>query len=253
MKKGCIVMLTGVAVLSLAGCGASSGSGTLTVGVRDDINGFSYLNQETNKYYGFEIDLSQELAQRLGYADVEYVTVTPESRKDTLLNGEVDCLVSAYSIAESRLENFDFSPAYYHDHAVVMVENSTMIESLEDLVGKTIGTVEGADTAPVLSEKMIGSGLITAEDTKGTSLSKMASYGELSDALENGTIDAVCMDGCIARAYMQDDRTILEETISDEDYGIATQKGSQLSKSVEEAVSAMLEDGTVDKLMDKWD
>lgn len=253
MKKGYVLAMAAVALLSFAGCETSSGSGSLIVGVRDDIIGFSYLNEETGKYYGLEIDLAEELADRLGYAQVEYVTVTPESRKDILLNGEVDCLIATYSITDSRLENFDFSPAYYHDHAVVMVEKSTGIKKIEDLVGTTVGTLDGANTAPIISDKMIGSGLITAEDTKGTSLTKLSSYSELSDALEDGSVDAVCLDGGIANAYMQEDREILEEMLSDEDYGIATNKDSDLSERVEDAVSGMLDDGTIDKLIDKWD
>ena len=38
-----------------------------------------------------------------------YITVTPDTRKDMLLNGEVDVVIATYSIAESREENFDFS------------------------------------------------------------------------------------------------------------------------------------------------
>lgn len=254
MKRRHVFALTAALALAMSGCGSSSptGTGTLTVGVRDDIVGFGYLNETTGNYYGFEIDLAKELAKELGYADVEYVSVTPDTRKDILLNGEVDCLIAAYSISDSRLENFDFSPAYYEDHAVVMVESSSMITELADLVGTNVGTLDGADSAPVLSAKMIGSGYFTAEDTKGTSLTKMASYAELSTALEEGTVDALCMDGCIARAYLEDGRQILAETISDENYGVATQKGSELSSDVADAISAMLSDGTIDALIDKW-
>ena len=65
-------------------------------------------------------------------------------------------------------------------------------------------------------------------------------------------MDAVCMDGCIARAYMEDDREILEDKIGQEEYAVATQKGSELSGQVAEAVSQMLADGTIDGLIEKW-
>lgn len=68
----------------------------MRVGVRDDIVGFSYLNKETGKYHGLEIDIAEEAAQRLGYGNVEYVTVTPDTRKEMLMNGEVDCLIACY-------------------------------------------------------------------------------------------------------------------------------------------------------------
>lgn len=251
MKAG---ILAAAIVLALAGATghAEAAQKTLKVGVRDDVMHLGYLNPDTGKYYGMEIDLAAELADRLGYDNIEYISVDPDNRKEMLLNGEVDCLIAAYSVEKSRLENFDFSPAYYTDYSSIMVEKSTLIHGLEDLVGKKTGVLDGANTAPKLSGKMIELGLITAEDTKGSSLVKMESYKDLSVALEEGTVDAVCMDGCIARAYMEDDREILEETIGQEEYAVATQKGSDLSAPVAEAVQQMLDDGTVDRLIEKW-
>lgn len=248
-----ILIMSVVLSTVLAGCNTSSKSGTLKVGVRDDVMNLGYLNPTTGQYYGMEIDLARLLADDLGYEKVEFVTVKPDTRKDMLLNGEVDCLIAAYSIAETRLENFDFSPAYYSDYSRIMVEKTSMIESLEELVGKKVGVLDGANTAPELAQKMTEMGLITAEDAKGTSLVKKDSYAELGEALEEGTADAVCMDGCIARAYMNDDRVLLEDTIYQEDYGVATQKDSKFSEPVAESIQKMLDNGTIAGLIDKWD
>lgn len=254
MRNVRIMLLTLIVLaLMITGCGASSKSSKLRVGVRDDIVNFGYLNPTTQKYYGMEIDLAEVLAEDLGYADVEFVAVNPDNRKDMLLNGNVDCLIAAYSVGETRLQNFDFSPAYYSDKSGIMVERSSMIQSINDLVGKKIGVLDGANTGAELVIKMKESGLITEEDAKNTSLEKMASYSELSQALEEGSVDAVCMDGCIAKAYMNDDRIILEDIIAQENYAVATQKNSELSKSVTEYIQKRLDDGTIAGLIDKWD
>lgn len=241
-------------LLALAGTSGhvSASPKTLKVGVRDDIMHFGYLNPNTGKYYGMEIDLASELADALGYDTVEYITVQPDNRKQMLLDGEVDCLIAAYSVSETRLENFDFSEAYYTDYSSIMVEKSSLIHEMSDLVGKKIGVLDGANTAPKLAIKMTETGLIPSEESLEDSLVKMDSYSELSVALEEGTVDAVCMDGCIARAYMEDDREILEDKIGQEEYAVATQKGSELSGQVAEAVSQMLADGTIDGLIEKW-
>ena len=65
------------ALLVLALLGAAAGAETLRVGVRDDIINFGFYNETTGKYYGLEIDLAAELAQRIGRDGVEYITVTP--------------------------------------------------------------------------------------------------------------------------------------------------------------------------------
>lgn len=271
-----IALLLAVALLScalagLAGCagpgddkGTASSGETLRVGVRRDVVGFGYLNEGTGKYYGLEIDIANEMAARMGYGAVEFVSVLPENRKDMLQNGEVDCLVACYSIAESRQKNFDFSPAYYSDDSIVMVENSALIDGVDALEGKTLGTKSGSNTAPQLVIKLTEAGFTSGEALSANEdnsdvafdtfhLVQLASYQDLSKALEEGTIDAACMDGSIAKTYLNDDRSILDFTIDTQEYGVATQKDSALSQPVSAAVQGMLDDGTIARLTDKWD
>ena len=40
--------------------------------------------------------------------------------------------------------------------------------------------------------------------------------------------------------------------LAEQNYGVATQKGSELSGQVEQAIQEMLDDGTIDTLIDKW-
>lgn len=257
------------AVVGLAGCaddadrGTASNGQTLCVGVRSDVVGFGYLNENTGKYYGLEIDIANEMAARMGYADVEFVTVTPDTRKDMLLNGDVDCMVACYSIAESREKNFDFSPSYYTDASVVMVENSSLITGVEGLKGRTFGTMAGTNTAPQLVIKLTEGGFTSGEALTANEdnsdvlfdtfhLVQMATYQDLSRALEEGVIDAACMDGAIAHTYLSADRSLLDYTIDTQEYGVATQKDSALSQPVADAIQGMLDDGTIASLTDKW-
>lgn len=258
------------ASLLMAGCsdgaaGAITGSGTLRAGVRADVVGFGYLNEGTGNYYGMEIDLVEELASRLGYGGVEFVTILPENRKEMLLDGQVDLIAACYSIAETRLENFDFSPAYYDDRVIAVVQNSSLIEGIDDMRGLTIGTMSGANAAPLLPTKLYEDGftsgeVVTAnEDNSYVSfdtwhLLQFPSYQELSNALEDGTVDAMVLDGAIAQTYMDDKRHVIDGfVVAEQSYGVATQKGSELSAPVAEAVQGMLDDGTVATLVDKWD
>ena len=116
--------------------------------------GFGYLNEQTNKYYGMEIDLANDLVNRLGYKGAEFVTVTPDNRKEILLEGKVDALIACYSIADSRPENFDFSPAYYDDEVIAVVQDSSLVNSIYGLKGLTFGTMSGSNAAPLLSIKL---------------------------------------------------------------------------------------------------
>ena len=52
---------------------------------------------------------------------------------------------------------------------------------------------------------------------------------------------------------MNDERSILDFDIAEQEYGVATQKGSKLSGRVTEAIQGMIDDGTIAALTDKWD
>ena len=219
---------------------------------------YSQANSRINR-------IANGLAERLGYKSVSFSTVTPENRKDMLLDGDIDALIACYSIAETRLENFDFSPAYYDDAIVAVVENSSLIESIDDLRGCTFGCMGGANAAPLLNNKLKEIGFSTGTDKilgaddvdvkfDTWRLVQFPSYQELSDALEEGTVDAMVLDGAIAKTYMNDERSILDGFKVDEvSYGVATAKGSELSTHVASAIQDMLDDGTIDALVDKWD
>lgn len=244
--------------------GNAQGSGTLVVGVRDDIVGFSQYNEENGRYYGMEIDLAEEMANRLGYATVQFKTVTPETRKEMLQSGEVGALIACYSVSESREQNFDFSPAYYTDAVRLLVEKSALVNSYRDLSGCTIGTVAGANTAPIILNKFVEEGFSTGEVVSANSdntdvtfdtwhLLEFDTYQELSDALEVGNVDAAAMDGAISNTFMDDKRTLVEDfSVDPQEYAVATQKDSELSSKVTSAIQSMLDDGTIDALIDKW-
>lgn len=244
---------------------AHVGAGTLRAGVRADVVGFGYLNEATGNYYGMEIDLVKELADRLGYDDVQLVTVTPDDRKEKLIAGDIDLIAACYSIADSRLENFDFSPAYYDDAVVAVVQNSSMITTIDGLRGHTFGTMAGSNAAPLLSVKLyedgFSDGVVRQANDDNSDvvfdtwrLLQFPSYQELSDALEEGTVDAMVLDGAIARTYMNDKRAYVEGfQVAEQSFGVATQKGSALSEPVAQTVQEMLDDGTVAALVDKWD
>lgn len=198
-----------------------------------------------------------------GFELLVIATVLPDNCKEMLLNGEVDCLVACYSKTDTRLENFDFSPVYYTDATPVMVENSSRITDINQLKDGTFGIMSGSNAGPLLAIKLFDMGIIGEEVISNTDESteydhvtviKFPSYEDLSIALEEGRVDAAVMDGAFVDTYINDDRSLLEDfSVSDQDYAVATQKGSSLSQSVADTIQAMLDDGTIATLIDKWD
>jgi len=235
------------------GC-AGSGSGTLRVGVRSDIQYWGYYDENRGEYYGLEIDLARDLAKKLGYADVAFTTVDPTNREEKLENNEVDCIVACYSVTDERSRVVDFSPVYFQDHVKVLTMKSTLFTKVSDIVGMNIAYVTGTNARDKLVAKMEADGLITADDMKGTVFTEYSTYQDVFGYLTIGVVDAAVADGSIATDYLASgyDIIALDENISDENYAVATQKGSTLSSRMADAVNALLEDGTVTALIEKW-
>lgn len=254
-----------VAGLALAGCsGGASAAGTLKVGVLTDVAGMSEYNEDNNKYYGMEVDLAEEMANRMGYSGFEAVGVTTDDATDKLQNGEIDALAACFSVTDQRKETFSFSEPYYTDRLKLLVEDSSLITTTEGLKGLTIGTLAGANTSKELLEQLQSMGFTTGEvvssNEDGTDvqydtwhLVELDSLDDLSDALEGGTIDAIATDGAIANNYRTEGRSFIEDFSGEkQSYAVATCKDSDMTSKVNDAIAAMIEDGTVDALIEKW-
>lgn len=157
------------------------------------------------------------------------------------------------------------SPACYDDQVVAVVQNSSLFDGIDDMKGTTFGTMSGANAAPLLTNKFAEMGFskeivrVVEDDSSHVifdtwTLLQYPTYQELSDALEEGAVDAMVLDGAIAKTYMNYKRSILPDfVVAEQSFGVATQKGSDLSAPVSDAIQAMLDDGTIETLIDKWD
>lgn len=236
--------------------------GVLRVGVKNVTKGFGYQDPATGKFSGLEVDLSEALAKKLG-VDVEYTPVTAATRTALLDSGDIDVVAATFTITPERKNSWDFTTPYYTDHVGVLVEKASGLKSLADLKGKVVGVSSGSTSAKALVKAMIDAKIIDGEGfdpktfdaatwNKGVSFKQYADYPAISTALTSGEVQAFCVDKSILAIYCTDDRTFLKEQFAPQEYGLATKKGSGMSKVAEEAVQGWLKDGTIKKLEAKY-
>lgn len=74
------------------------------------------------------------------------------------------------------------------------------------------------------------------------------------EALKNGKVDCVIIDNEPAKSYVaaNEGLKILETEYAVEDYAICFQKGSSLKADVDNALKALIDDGSVKKVVDKY-
>ena len=233
--------------------------GILKVGVKNAVVGFGYEDPLTGEYTGMEIELAKALAAKLG-VDVEFTAVTAATRTELLDSGDIDCVLATFTITDERKESWDFTTPYYTDYVSVLVEDSKGIKTLDDLVGATVGVSSGSTSAKALVKAMIEKGLISGDGfdeesfdpatwTDGIKFRQYDDYPTISTALSAGEVDAFCVDKSILAIYKTEGRSYIDAEFSPQNYGIATTKGSGLSKVAEDLVIESFDNGTIAKLV----
>lgn len=233
--------------------------GVIKVGVKNAVMGFGFEDPLTGEYTGLEIELAKALADKLGVG-IEFTAVTAATRTELLDSGDIDCVLATFTITDERKESWDFTTPYYTDYVSVLVEDSKGIKTLDDLVDATVGVSSGSTSAKSLVKAMIEKGLISGDGfdeesfdpatwTTGIKFRQYDDYPTISTALSAGEVDAFCVDKSILAIYKTEGRSYIDAEFAPQEYGIATTKGSGLSKVAEELVSASLSDGTIDKLI----
>jgi polar amino acid transport system substrate-binding protein len=117
--------------------------GSVRIGVRNDNPPLSFID-DTGDWVGFDVDLANALADELG-VEAELVVVDGTTRISFLEEGRVDMSVASMNHTLGREEAVDFSITYFWDQQSFLVRTGTY-ESLDDLIGQTVGANAGSST-----------------------------------------------------------------------------------------------------------
>lgn len=250
-----------VAVLLVAGCGQSTApansasqsridqikkNGKLVLAT-GDYRPFEYHDEKTNKVVGYDIDLAEAIAKKIGVPlevkEMQFTSLIP-----TIQNGQADLVIAAMYITDQRKEVVDFADPYMDTGMVLVVKaGDTAIKSVKDLDGKVVGVKTGAT-----SEKV-------AQDLKAQGANiTIKSYKETVDYLldmENGRLDASINDLLNQLEYNKTHPNvkIVGDPFTKASLGIAVKKGDkELTDLVNTVLKEMKQNGEADKLYQKW-
>ncbi|MFP5480273.1 MAG: transporter substrate-binding domain-containing protein [Alphaproteobacteria bacterium] len=118
-------------------------AGKIVVGVKQDYRPWGYLDA-SGKIVGFEIDLAQDVATRLGVG-LELVPVVASNRMEFLQQGKIDLIIATLGDTEERLKVIGMiEPNHYASGANVLAAKAAGIASWQDLSGKDICALQGS-------------------------------------------------------------------------------------------------------------
>lgn len=256
MKKLTAGLLCAAALLS--GCAAGNDSGkaeadagdkdTFTVGFDAEFPPYGYKD-ENGEYTGFDLELAQAVADMEGWELVKQ-PIDWDAKDMELSSGTIDCIWNGFTM-DGREDQYTFSTPYIDNSQVFVVPADSDVKTAEDLAGKNVGVQKDSSALAALE----------SEDNQALtdSFANLTQYGDYNTAfmdLESGGIDAVALDVGVA-AYQLSNRAgafrKLEKPLSSEVYAIGFLKGNdELKDKVQADVYKLYDDGTVNKLADKY-
>lgn len=197
---------------------------------------------------GFDVDLSTEIATRLGLA-CEYL---PPQNFDTIIpmikqGGKADIGNSAFSITEERKAEIDFTDAYLDSNLGVAVKS--------DSDAKDEGALNAADKKIAVQSGTTGEAW-ARENLGDATIVPLNTVTECMAGLSTGLYAAVCADLPVIANQCTVSFTDCEVCIeipTGEQYGIVVSKDNPgLTAAIDEALADMVADGTMDELKAKW-
>ena len=157
--------------------------------------------------------------------------------------GKADIGVAGMTVTEDRLESVNFSDTYATATQVVIVKEDSDITGPDDLAGKTVGVQLGT------------TGDIYASDIEDATVEQYNKGFEAVQALTQGKIDAVIIDGEPAKEFVKEAEglKILDEAFTEEEYAIAIAKdNTDLEEKINDALGELKDSGKLDEIIAKY-
>lgn len=240
MKKLLAMVAVLACVLSMAACGSSDDK-TLIMATNAEFPPYEFY--EGDEIVGIDAEFAAAIAEKLGMElkieDMAFDSIIP-----AVQSGKADFGAAGMTVTEDRMKEVDFSDSYYTGRQVIIVtEDNTEITGPDDLTGKKIGVQQGT------------TGDIYATDDYGDENIERYNKGfEAVQALLQGKVDAVIIDDQPAQTFVDENEglKILETEYVEEEYALCFKKDSELVEKVNKAIDELKEDGTFDKIIDKY-
>ncbi len=247
------IVLAALMALTLAGCGEKDTSSDADAAKKYVIYSdnafapFEFLDSETNKYIGVDMDLLAAIAKDQGF-EYEMRNEGFKAAMGAVQAGQADAMIAGMSITDERKETFDFSEGYFEDGSILVVAKDSKIASPEDLRGKNIAAKTGT-TSTLYAESI--------KDEYGFTITYYKDSPTMYQAVITGTAVACFEDFSVIGWAIKNDNVALKtvgEVINPSYYGFAVQKGKhpELIEMFDKGLKNIKDSGEYEKILAKY-
>ena len=222
--------------------------GTLVIGLDDTFAPMGFRD-ESGELVGFDIDLANAVCEQLGVT-AEFQPIDWDSKEMALAAGTIDCVWNGMSITPERQEAMSLSQAYLNNKIVILCKEGVTIAANEDLANYNIGIQAGS---AALEAVQADEALYAAIEGQ---LTEYPTYDEVILDVQAGRLDCMIIDevyGGYKNAQLGGIFTVAPVDFGDDLYAIGFRKAdTELTQAVNEALNALIEDGTATQISEAW-
>jgi polar amino acid transport system substrate-binding protein len=114
---------------------------------------YGFIDPKTHEQGGFNVDLSREIARRLG-VKLTTVQVTPPNRVQFLQQGKVDFLIANMELTTERAEILGYAPTpFFRIGGAAVIRKDAAVKTWADLKGKRVCVAQGSAFTKPLAEE----------------------------------------------------------------------------------------------------
>lgn len=262
MKKRILVLSIFVLIIGLvSGCSQNASSENNNLQVIKVASGgktppFNFTNESGN-LEGYEVDILNEVAKRLGDVKFEHVITEWDSIFASLDSGKADIIANNITKKAEREEKYLFSdiPYFKSPTVIVVQKGDKTIKSIKDLQGKSIEAISGTAVGMYLEDYN--------DKNSNNPIDLVYSEGETATYINNvstGRYPAyICSESYVSQVEeklgIDVDIVSLEETDDIQDsraYFLFRKDDKELKERIDIVLKEMKEDGTLSELCRKW-
>lgn len=262
MFKKTSLLLVMVLILGLfaAGCGGSKNpvagdtsladikaKGFFILGLDDSFPPMGFRG-ENGEIQGFDIDLANEVAARMG-VKVQLQPIDWTAKEMEIENKNIDVIWNGFTISPDNQKKILYSQPYLANKQVIVVLAGSTINTKADLAGKKVGVqLESSGQAAVEKD--------TASLDSFREFLKFDTYTTALLDLKNGTIDAVVGDEIFIKYMMTKDPgtfKVAADNFGDELYGVGFRKADvTFANEINKQFNDMIANGKAAEISTKW-
>lgn len=226
---------------------SSRDENVLIVGTSPDYPPYEFINVKTGEVEGFDIDIVKEISHRLGKT-LEIKAMPFTSLIFGLLTGDIDMIASGIGPTPQRARLVSFSNLYFQGLPLVILSKVDQFvpKTVADLAGKTVAVNTGYVSDVYMSKQ------------PGVELIRLDSPADCFLALQAGMVDAFVCDQSPIQLFLQqtahpEQYVMVEISGAGENFAFAVNKNNtQLLQEINSTLDAMMKDGTLTLLQQKW-